>query len=74
MTRIRCVVNRCWIFSLTQDTTHRTTSALLILCGHPVLEKTLAVDIHAAVHTRIAAKLILKPLQNEVVTVLSGLG
>lgn len=53
------------LFSLTQDTTHRTASASLILCGHPVLEKTLALDIHAAVRTRIAAKLILKPLQND---------
>ncbi len=33
--------------------------------GHPVLEKSLALDIHAAIKTRIAARLSLKPLQGE---------
>lgn len=53
------------LFSLTQDTDKRTASASLVLCGHPVLEKTLALDIHAAIKTRIAARLYLKPLQEE---------
>lgn len=44
---------------------HRTAAASVILCGHPVLEKTLALDIHAAIRTRIAARLSLKPLQEE---------
>ena len=51
------------IFSLTQDPAHRTAAASVILCGHPVLEKRLALDIHAAIKTRIAARLSLKPLQ-----------
>lgn len=53
------------IFSLTQDAAQRTASASLVLCGHPVLEKTLALDIHAAIKTRIAARLSLKALQEE---------
>ncbi len=53
------------IFSLTQDPAHRTAAASVILCGHPVLEKTLALDIHAAIKTRIAARLSLKPLHEE---------
>lgn len=52
------------LFSLTQDTTHRTAAASLILCGHPVLEKTLALDIHSAIRTRVAARLSLRPLQD----------
>ncbi len=51
------------LFSLTQDTTHRTAAASLILCGHPVLAKTLALDIHFAIRTRVAARLGLKPLR-----------
>jgi type II secretory pathway predicted ATPase ExeA len=51
------------IFSLTQDSDKRTASASIVLCGHPVLEKTLALDIHAAIRTRIAARLSLRPLQ-----------
>lgn len=51
------------IFSLTQDSAQRTAAASVILCGHPVLEKTLALDIHAAIKTRIAARLSLRPLQ-----------
>lgn len=53
------------IFSLTQDTTHRTACASLILCGHPVLEKMLALDIHSAIRTRLAARLTMKPLKDE---------
>lgn len=53
------------LFSLTQDAAQRTASASLVLCGHPVLEKTLALDIHAAIKTRIAARLSLRPLQGE---------
>lgn len=53
------------IFSLTQDTDKRTASASIVLCGHPVLEKTLALDIHAAIRTRIAARLSLRPLQGD---------
>jgi type II secretory pathway predicted ATPase ExeA len=51
------------IFSLTQDSDKRTASASIVLCGHPMLEKTLALDIHAAIRTRIAARLSLRPLQ-----------
>lgn len=53
------------IFSLTQDAAQRTAAASVVLCGHPVLEKTLALDIHAAIRTRIAARLSLRPLQDE---------
>ena len=53
------------LFSLTHDAAQRTASASLVLCGHPVLEKTLALDIHAAIRTRIAARLCLRPLQDE---------
>jgi type II secretory pathway predicted ATPase ExeA len=53
------------LFSLTQDPAHRTAAASVILCGHPVLEKTLALDIHAAIKTRIAARLAMSPLQED---------
>jgi len=53
------------IFSLTQDPAHRTAAASVLLCGHPVLEKTLALDIHAAIKTRIAARLAMRPLQDD---------
>jgi type II secretory pathway predicted ATPase ExeA len=53
------------IFSLTQDADKRTASASIVLCGHPMLEKTLALDIHAAIKTRIAARLCLRPLQGD---------
>lgn len=53
------------IFSLTQDPQQRTASASFVLCGHPVLEKTLALDIHAAIRTRIAARFSLRPLQGD---------
>lgn len=56
------------LFSLTQDPAHRTAAASVILCGHPVLEKTLALDIHAAIRTRVAARLALRPLQDEEVS------
>lgn len=56
------------IFSLTQDPAHRTAAASVILCGHPVLEKTLSLDIHSAIKTRIAARLYIKPLQEEEVS------
>ena len=55
------------LFSLTQDTAQRTATASIILCGHPMLEKVLALDIHSAIRTRIAARLRIKPLEeNEV--------
>ena len=55
------------LFSLTQDTAQRTATASIILVGHPMLEKMLALDIHSAIRTRIAARLRIKPLQeNEV--------
>ncbi len=60
------------IFSLTQDTTHRTACASLILCGHPVLEKILALDIHSAIRTRLAARHSLKPLKDEEVEAFIG--
>jgi type II secretory pathway predicted ATPase ExeA len=53
------------LFSLTQDVDKRTASASIVLCGHPVLEKTLSLDIHAAIKTRIAARMSLKPLQGD---------
>jgi len=53
------------LFSLTQDPAYRTAAASILLCGHPVLEKTLALDIHAAIKTRVAARLTLRPLQDE---------
>jgi type II secretory pathway predicted ATPase ExeA len=53
------------LFSLTQDPVHRTAAASVLLCGHPVLEKTLALDIHAAIKTRVAARLAMRPLQDD---------
>jgi type II secretory pathway predicted ATPase ExeA len=53
------------LFSLTHDPAQRTASASLVLCGHPVLEKTLALDIHSAIRTRIAARFGVRPLQEE---------
>jgi type II secretory pathway predicted ATPase ExeA len=48
------------IFSLTHDAQTRTASASIILCGHPVLEKSLALDSYSSVRTRLAAKFQMK--------------
>ncbi len=53
------------LFSLTQDKAQRTATASIILVGHPMLEKMLALDIHSAIRTRIAARLRIKPLQED---------
>ena len=53
------------ICSPTQDADKRTASASIVLCGHPVLEKKHALDIQAAIKTRIAARLSLRPLQGD---------
>jgi type II secretory pathway predicted ATPase ExeA len=53
------------LFSLTQDKDLRTAAASILLSGHPVLEKTLALDIHAAIKTRLATRFAMGPLQGE---------
>jgi type II secretory pathway predicted ATPase ExeA len=50
------------LFSLTHDTHERTSAASIVLCGHPVLEKRLALDSFASVKSRLACRFRAKPL------------
>lgn len=42
------------LFSLTHDSQERTAAASIVLCGHPVLEKRLALDSYSSVRSRLA--------------------
>jgi type II secretory pathway predicted ATPase ExeA len=53
------------LFSLTQDMASGKATASIILCGHPFLEKTLSLDIHAAIKTRLARHLRMPPLKED---------
>lgn len=50
------------IFSLTHDAQTRTAAATVVLCGHPYLEKMLALDSYASVRTRLASKFRMQAL------------
>ncbi len=50
------------LFSLTHDTHERTSTASVILCGHPVMEKRLALDSFASVKSRLACRFRTRPL------------
>lgn len=44
------------LFSLTHDAKERTAAASIVLCGHPVLEKRLALDSYSSVRSRLASR------------------
>lgn len=52
------------VFSLTHDAHEGTVAASIVLCGHPVLEKRLALDSHASVKSRLANRFRTKPLDS----------
>jgi type II secretory pathway predicted ATPase ExeA len=53
------------LFSLTLDHNTRTAGASIVLCGHPVLNRMLELDINAAIKTRIAMRFTMQNLAED---------